>query len=257
MFTWRHLLWLAICAGTVLAIFFAFKKNRPNLDRVLTIALIIAITSNVVEMLCIIELVPSQNGTLLMPYLPMNHFPLHLCSMQVILIAVAKYMKNEKRQEKLLAFMAPTCVIGGILALLMPSIFKTTISVEQAFTSVISYQFFIYHTMLISLGLIIAGSDRVNWSWKHYKNTVLMMYLLAFISIYLNSLLASPTYEDGKLLRVDFWTNFFFTYQNPLGIQITQLWQWYLYMLIIMLLAAVLIFFFYLLLIRRNNKEKE
>ncbi len=71
----------------------------------------------------------------------------------------------------------------------------------------------------------------------------------------LNSLLASPTYEDGKLVSVDFWTNFFFTYQNPLGIQITQMWQWYLYLLIIMLLAALLLFLFYLPLIGRKRNS--
>ena len=66
-------------------------------------------------------------------------------------------------------------------------------------------------------------------------------------------MLASPAYEDGKLVSVDFWTNFFFTYKNPLGIQITQLWQWYLYLLILALLAAVLLYLFYMPLIRRKK----
>lgn len=137
----------------------------------------------------------------------------------------------------------------------MPSIFTTTISVEQAFTSIISYQFFTFHSMLICLGLSIAASDRIDWSKKHYRSTLLIVYILGLISIYLNSLLASPTYEDGKLVSVDFWTNFFFTYQNPFGIQITQMWQWYLYLVIIMLLAALLLFLFYLPLIGRKRNS--
>ena len=92
---------------------------------------------------------------------------------------------------------------------------------------------------------------------KHFKSTLLIVYLLGLISIYLNSMLASPTYADGKLVSVDFWTNFFFTYQNPIGIRITQMWQWYLYLLIIALLAAVLIYLFYLPLIKRKKKNKE
>ncbi len=256
MYTWRHLLWLVICAGMVSAIIYAFKKKRPNLDRVLTTALIIAVLSEVAKMMGVIKLVPSQNGELMLPYLPMNHLPLHFCSIQIILIAAARFMKGEKQRETLLAFMAPTCTLGGIMALLMPSIFTTTVSVEQAFTSVISYQFFIFHTMIIALGLIIANSGQIAWSIKHFKNTVLLVYLLGILSIYLNSMLASPTYKDGKLISVDFWTNFFFTYQNPLGIQITQLWQWYLYLLIIMLLATLLLYLFYLPLIRKNNRTK-
>ena len=259
MFTWRHLLWLAICACMVTATVNAYKRKRPGMDRVLTTALIVALLSEIVKMAGVIELVPSQNGELLLPYLPMNHLPLHFCSIQIILIALAKFMKNEKSREALLAFMSPTCVIGGILALLMPSIFTTTIPVEQAFTSPVSYQFFIFHSMIIALGLIIARSGEVDWSMKHFRTTLLLVYIFGFISIYLNSILASPTYIDGKLVSVDFWTNFFFTYQNPLGIKISELWQWYLYLAVIAILATVLLYLFHLPLVRRKalNAENE
>ena len=233
---------------------YVYKKKRPDPDRVFTIALIIAILSEMSKMAGVIELVPSYNSKLLLPYIPMNHLPLHFCSIQLVLIAFARFMKNEERRENLLAFMAPTCVIGGIMALLMPSIFTTTISVDQAFTNVISYQFFIFHSMLIALGLIIVISGQVDWSMKHYRNTLLLVYLAGAVSIYLNSMLASPTYKDGKLISVDFWTNFFFTYQNPLGIQITELWQWYLYLLILMLVSALLLYLFYLPLVKRKHQ---
>ena len=256
MFSGRHFLWLAICAGMVLVILHAFRKKRPSLDRVLTTALIIALLSETAKMISVIELVPSQNGELMLPYLPLNHLPLHFCSIQILLIAAAKFMKNEKRRETLLAFMAPTCVLGGIAALLMPSIFTTTISVEQAFTHLISYQFFIFHAMIIALGLIIVRSGRISWSMRHFRNTTLLIYLMGIVSLYLNSMLASPTYEDGRLVSVDFWTNFFFTYQNPLGIRITELWQWYLYLAVIALLAALLLYLFHLPLIRKNQKAQ-
>ena len=255
MFTWRHLLWLAICACMVYVIVRAYNKKRPGMDSVLTTALVIAVLSETAKMVSVIELVPSQNGELLMPYLPLNHLPLHFCSIQIILIAAARFMKNEKRREALLAFMAPTCVIGGLLALLMPSIFTTTITVEQAFTSLISYQFFIFHSMIIALGLIITRSGMIKWSMKHFRTTTLLVYLFGFISIYLNSLLASPTYADGKLVSVDFWTNFFFTYRNPLGIQITELWQWYLYLLIIAALATIFLYLFHLPLVRKRDEK--
>lgn len=255
MYTWRHLLWLVLCGGMILGALYVYRRKRPGLDRVLTVALIIAALSEAAKMAGVIELVPSKNGTILQPYLPLNHLPLHFCSIQVILIAAAKFMKYEKRREALLAFMAPTCVLGGIVALLMPSIFTTTISVEQAFTSPTSYQFFIFHAMIISLGLIIVYSGRINWNIKHFKQTTLRVYMLGLLSVYLNSMLASPTYEDGRLISVDFRTNFFFTYQNPLGIQITELWQWYLYLLSIALLAALSLYLFHLPLIKRKVKR--
>lgn len=253
MFTWRHLIWLAICASLISVIVRSFRRKRPDLSRVFTTALLVSVFSEIAKIVSVMELVPSQNGKLMLPYLPLNHLPLHFCSIQILLITAAKFMRNERLRETLLAFMAPTCVLGGIMALLMPSIFTTTISIEQAFTSLVSYQFFIFHSMLIALGIIIASSDRVEWSMKHFRNTLFIVYLLGFISIYLNSVFASPTYKDGKLVSVDFWTNFFFTYQNPIGIQITELWQWYLYLLIIMLLAALLLYLFYLPLIRKKK----
>ena len=256
MFTYRHLVWLAICLVIIIVLTYSFNKKRPSLNSVFTTALIIAALSETAKMISVIELVPSQNGELLLPYIPLNHLPLHFCSIQIIFIIVAKFMKNEKKREVLLAFMAPTCVLGGIAALLLPSIFTTTISVEQAFTSLVSYQFFIFHTMIISLGLIIVKSGYVDWSMKHFKNTLLIVYFFGLISIYLNSIFASPTYVDGKLVSVDFWTNFFFTYQNPVGIKITEVWQWYLYLFILALVAAVLLLLFHLPLIKKNEKSK-
>ena len=253
MFSWRHLLWLLISAVMVFVIVREYNKRRPKLSRVLTTALIVALMSELTKLMGVIELVPSSSGELLQPYLPLNHLPLHFCSIQIILIAVAKFTGSEKRRETLLAFMAPTCVIGGLLALLMPSIFTTTISAEQAFTSPIAYQFFIFHSVIIALGLIIVRSDEIEWSMKHFRNTTLAVILLGFVSIYLNSVFASPTYVDGKLVSVDFWTNFFFTYRNPLGIEITEIWQWYLYLLIIAVLATLTLYLFHLPLIRRKK----
>ncbi|MCR5090069.1 MAG: YwaF family protein [Oscillospiraceae bacterium] len=253
MFTWRHILWLLICLIATLAIVYAYGRKRPPLSKVLTCALTVSVLSELVKIAGTIEMVPSAGGSLLLPYLPTNHLPLHFCSIQVILIAFTRFTANTQRRETVLAFMYPTCVIGAAAALLMPSIFTTSISVEQAFTSPVSYQFFVFHTMLLALGIIIVRSGEIQWKKRHFTNTLLLVYLLGFLSIYLNSMLASPTYVDGELKSVDFWTNFFFTYQNPLGIQLTSLWQWFVYLLILSALAAVLLYLFYRPLIRGKN----
>ena len=255
MFTYRHIIWLLICLIMILIILYSFNKKRPSLDKVLTTALIISILSEITKVISVIKLVPSSNNELLLPYISLNHLPLHFCSIQIILIGIAKYMKDKKKRETLLAFMAPTCFYGALLALAMPSIFQTTISVEQAFIHPISYQFFIFHAMLIALGLIIVKSNEIKWEYKHLKSACLLIYLMGFISIYLNSMFASPTYIDGELISVDFWTNFFFTYQNPLGIKLTEIWQWYIYLIIIILLTTILMCIFYIPLINKNKRR--
>lgn len=239
MFTWRHFVWIAICAVIAFVILFLYnKRGKPPIEKVLTCAVVICVLSELTKVFCMIEFVPSTNGEMIGPYLPLNHLPLHFCSIQIILICIARFTKNMKLRETLFAFMYPTCVGGAFFALMLPSIFSTSIPVERAFTHPMAYQFFLYHTMLIVLGIIIVKSGEVKWQWKHFRNTILIIYTFGFVSIYLNSMFASPTYVDGKLQSVDFGTNFFFTFKNPVGIEITEIWQWYVYVAIMTAVAT-------------------
>ncbi|MBR0462544.1 MAG: YwaF family protein [Erysipelotrichaceae bacterium] len=256
MFTWRHFVWLFICLVMIVLAVMGYDRKKPSLDKVLNTAVAICIFSEVSKVISTVRLVPSANGELLLPYLPLNHLPLHFCSIQILFICYVRYIAKGKAREDMLAFMYPTCVIGAILALAMPSIFTTSIPVEKAFVSLISYQFFIFHSMLIALGIIIAKSKEVDWSMRHLYRTIGGILLLGFVSIYLNSMFASPTYVDGQLVSVDFWTNFFFTYQNPIGIKITALWQWYAYILIVIALVFILVTAFMYPLIRKNRRQQ-
>jgi len=251
MFTWRHILWLVICALMVTAVILAADRKKPALRQILTTACVISLLSELTKMISVIDLVPSSGGELLLPYLPMNHMPLHFCSIQIIFIFYTRFAKNDEKREALLNFMYPTALCGAILALAMPSIFQTSISVEQAFTAPIAYQFFIFHSMLIALGILIARSGEVAFTRKTMLRTMMIVIALGFISIYLNSMLASPTYVDGTLVNVEFMTNFFFTTQNPLGIRLTAIWQWWLYLIIISVLACLAVLLCYLPLLRK------
>ena len=68
---------------------------------------------------------------------------------------------------------------------------------------------------------------------------------------------AVPTYENGELVRVEYVTNFMFTYQPPLSIALTELWQWYVYVAVIAVLAVVLIGCCYLPFWRRERQAKK
>ena len=253
MFSVQHFIWLGICAVFIAAIVALYRKKRPTMIQVLNSALVMCLLSEVCKIFSTIQMVPSANGELLLPYLPLNHLPLHFCSILILIIAYARFTKKEENREMTLAFIYATGIIGAFMALMMPSVFTTSITVDQAFTSLMAYQFFLYHAMLIALGIIIGMSDAVRWRKEHYRNTLLTVYLMAFVSVYLNSVFASPVYEDGELVSVDFWTNFFFTYQNPLGIRLTAIWQWYVYLLIIAVLAALFLFLVYLPVLRKKK----
>ncbi|MBR2577996.1 MAG: YwaF family protein, partial [Erysipelotrichaceae bacterium] len=196
MFTWRHFVWLFICLVMIVMTVISYDKKKPSLKKVLNTACIICALSEITKVLSVIELVPSANGELLLPYLSLNHLPLHFCSIQILLICYVRFTEDLKKREDVLAFMYPTCVIGAFLALMMPSIFTTSVPVVRAFVSPLSYQFFIFHSMLIALGIIIAKSKEINWSMKHLYKTISMIILLGSVSVYLNSVFASPTYVD-------------------------------------------------------------
>ena len=255
MFTWRHFLWLGICLVLSIIGLHIMKKRNLPISKALTSACIAAILSEIIKVFSTIEMVPSADGSLIFPYLPMNHLPLHLCSIQIPLIFYARFTDNEKGRENVLSFMYPSCFLGGIMALAMPSIFQTTIKVEQAFTHPMAYQFFLYHIMLVTLGLYIAISGHIKWERRHLVNTYLFTYTLSFLSLYTNSMFASPVYEGGKLISVEFWPNFFFTYNNPLGLKITTETGWRIYLLIILTVSALLIFLCFVPLLFKKKKN--
>ena len=255
MFSIQHFIWLGICVVMFICAILLYRKKRPNLNTVLDICIVVCVLSEITKVLSVLEMVPSADGTLMRPYLPLNHLPLHMCSIDILLIYYARHTSNPVNREKVLAYLYPTCLYGSLLALAMPSIFTTSISVDQAFTHPMAYQFFIYHTMIGSLSAFIVMSKEIRWELQHYFDAIKYLFIMGFASIYVNSIFASPTYLNGELISVDFWPNFFFTYNNPLNIPMTRMSHWYIYMVIIIVLALVLTWICFYPLIRKNKKK--
>lgn len=239
MLTAYPLAWLTISAVLIVLSTRYLLKAKPDLSRVLTSACVVSVLSELIKTLSMAKMVPATNGTTMHVYIEMSHLPLHLCSLQILLIFFVRFTQNAKLRETILAFMYPTCMIGAFLALMIPTIFSTSIEVAQAFTHPLAYQYFLYHTMLVVLGLYIPLSKQVDIRPKHYLSTIGLLGAAGFVSIYLNSMFASPTYVNNKLVSVDYTPNFFFTYRTPIGIKLTELWHWYLYLVIIVLIAAL------------------
>ena len=255
MFSLQHIIWLVICAAIVAVSLIQYKKRKPSLSQVLNICCVICLLSETIKVFSTLEMVSSADGSIIFPYIPMNHLPLHLCSIQILFVFYVRFTGNKKMRENLLSFMYPSCLLGALSALAMPSIFSTTISVNQAFTHPMAYQFFIYHSMLVALGLIIALSGEIRWEWKHYFQCIIIITLMGFLSIYVNSIFAKATYLDGVLQHVDFWPNFFFTYNNPLGIKVTTITGWRIYLVILIAVVYLLSLVCYYPLIRKNAKK--
>ena len=250
MFSVQHIIWIVISVVmiTMNTIFMARKK--PPLKDVLKACFIAGAVSEAIKVLSCVEMVPSADGSVVYPYLQMQFLPLHLCSIQLFTIFYCIFgngtISSSRFKRFLLAFMYPSCTAGAFFAILLPSIFSTTITPAQAFTHPIAYQVFIYHSILLSLGLYIPMSGVVRFSWSTYRNTMTFMSFLTLAGIYINSMLASPTYVDGNLVSVDYVTNFFFIFRTPIGIELNTKLAWMVYLLILTVLAFVLIALMYL-----------
>ena len=142
--------------------------------------------------------------------------------------------------------MYPTTIVGAFAAIMIPTVFTDTVPVQNAFTHIMTYQFFLYHTMLIILGIYIIMSKEVKIERKHLVSSFLILFVLSFISLYVNSIFANVEYVNGQVVSVDYVGNFFFTYETPIGIRFTKIGHWYLYYIILFSIASVFLFLFFL-----------
>lgn len=260
MFSIQHIIWIVISVAAIVFGIFVLKKKKPTLRQVLTSACVVCVASELVKVFSCLQLVPSADGSILYPYLELQHLPLHLCSIQLFFILYCRFGKGSiagsRSKQLILQFMYPTCAVGAPFAIILPSIFNTTISVSQAFTHPIAYQTFLYHAMLIVLGMYIPMSGEVKFSWKTYGKTMGFLGLVFFAQIYLNSLFADVTYVNGKLSAVNYVTNFFFVFKTPIGIALNTKLAWMIYVAILVALAFLLIWLLYLPLRKTRCWEK-
>lgn len=240
MFSIHHFIWLIICFAAIITASVLLKKYRPPIEKVLTAACVAAVLSELIKVFSELELVPSVSGDMMFPYIELENLPFHLCSLQIILIYVTRFMKPSDRRDALLAFMYPTCAIGAFFALMIPTVFAE-IELHQAFTHPHAYEYFLYHAFLIILGIYIVSSGQVKIKGKHFISNMVLLAAMAFVSLYLNSVFAEPAYIDDELHAVEYTSNFLFTYRPPIdAIKLTEIWHWYIYLGVLILLASVL-----------------
>lgn len=257
MFSIQHLIWMAIAVTLITVSLIILIKRRPPLRTVLTIGCVVCILSEFTKVFGTMQMIPSTDGTLMFPYLRTDNMPLHLCSLQLLTIFFTRFAKPGKIRDAILAFMYPTCMVGAFCAILLPNIFPSFVTVDQAFTHPLAYQFFLFHVMLVVVGAYIPLSGELELKPRHYGSSVLILAGGAFFSIYLNSIFSAVRYENNVLVSIDHTPNYFFTYAPPIPVTLTEMWHWYLYLAILVLVAAALMTVFYLPFILKARKKKK
>ena len=256
MFSLQHFIWLAICVVCITVATVFLRKHKVPLNKLMTAACVAAVIAELIKTFSVIQLVPSADGTSSFVFIEPLNLPFHLCSIQIIFIFYCRFAKDGKIKDILYAFMYPTCTIGAFIALVLPSIFDE-VPVSRIFTSLHPYEYFLYHSFLVILGLHIYYSYREILRPKHYFTTVGFLGVLAYLSLYLNSIFATPIYENGVLVGVENTTNFFFTYKFVIDLKFTEIWQWYAYLGVIFAAACIFIALFYIPVFVRYFKHKK
>lgn len=177
MFGTKHLIILAICLVYIVVALFLLSKKKPSLKTVLRVLLTIGIFSETLKIgSYIVVNEPTYGG-----YLPKTDLPFHLCSIQIIFMLILVLSENEKLKRVLYAFVLPTCLIGGVAALLIPTSSSLTMPI-------ITVQYFLYHSSIVIFAVFLYMTEEIHFTVKDYVSSLLMLYGFFFVAIYLNSL---------------------------------------------------------------------
>ena len=260
MFTLEHCIFLTLTIIlTIVAIFLIFKF-KPSFNLIFTIACILCVISETAKTFSSIEFdwvnhYNKETGDFiakeLVPFIKMEHFPIHLCSLQIANIFIVRFTKPGNRvRDALLGFMFPTMIFGAILALLLPD------TVDPF--NVRTYQYFIYHGMLVVLGVYIMFNKNLNIRPIHYLTSMAILFALGLVSIYANSLFAQINVLSDGTFDIQYMPNLMFTMGSPvLSLFVFEKpHHWYIYLGCVAVIAFVVFALFYIPIFIRSKKQK-
>lgn len=171
----KHIFILLI--SLVLIFLLTIFLKKISLKKWVNVLFYVGIISEVTK---VISYIVSNEG-LYNGYLPKTDLPLQLCSIQLIFIAILKFSNNEKFKRTILSFMMPTCLLGGVFAILLP-----TYSALNNY--VITFQYFGYHIGIASFAIYLLFSKTIQWTIKDYLTSLKFLAFMGLIAIYFNSM---------------------------------------------------------------------
>lgn len=268
MFSQGHLIWIGISAILIAGGLFLCMCKRPPLRRVLAVSMALGAVSEVIKIFSVAEIVPmvdpviaeSGGSTVLQwvptgqytPYLAMEHLPLELCSLFLLFNLLALTMKEGKLKKWLYAVMFASGTLGGLMGIALSSIAGYYTTTAAFFSSVRAWQFFLFHSMIVVVSIYLGLSGESGLVFSDWKKAIIGLVVLDLPTFYLNSVFSSEVYVHDKVVGVTHRINFFSSYVNPLGLILTEKWQWITYLIIRGACALAAVVLLYLLLRKKE-----
>lgn len=110
-------------------------------------------------------------------------FPFQLCSIPMYLCLIAPLLKEGKLQQAMYNFMMSFNLLGGLMAFIEPSGI-----VHEYWT--LTLHAFVWHMLLVFIGLYLGFSDRGGKTTKDYKLAIITFLVLCAVAFTLNVCLA-------------------------------------------------------------------
>lgn len=177
IFGTKHLIILAISlVAMVIGSLFARKWPIQKLAKT---ALGIGLVSEFIKVFYYIMANEATHGGAL----PKTDLPFHLCSIQLIFMAILVFSSNQKLKNLLLSFMIPSCLFGGVAALLI----ATTSSLNGGW--ILSVQYFGYHVAISVFAISLLLGKEFPLTVKSYVNCLKFLVVLMLFAVYINSVL--------------------------------------------------------------------
>ena len=223
MYSTNHYIWLGLCALFIGGLLYFSIRFKFSFKTATYIVSGIAIASELCKIFTHIENIYDGSGKLNGGVLEAGALPFHLCSILIFFILYLNFCKNEATIEKIKSFIIPIALLGGFMALLIP-----TSGVD--FLQPYAYQCFVYHAGIMWYGLYLLVSKQASLGLKSYKNNMLYLFGIMFIMLWVNS--ALQTYN----------TNFFYLVRPPMKyLPILNLNNgWFVYFISLISVAFVL-----------------
>ena len=183
LFGTRHIVFIIISALLIVG-FYALSR-RISIKKLSKILLGVGLVSETVKVFAYIIMNENKEylpGVTFDGVLPKTDLPFQLCSIQILFILIVNLSKSEKVKRFIYSFMVPSCMVGGIAAILIATSSSRT-------NWVIACQYFLYHVAIVVFGLRLLTAKEMKWRAKDYFNSLIMLTGLMFFSIYINSML--------------------------------------------------------------------
>ncbi len=177
MFGLKHLLLAGISALMIGGLYLLLR--RKPLERLYKPMLLAGLCSEIIKVFYYILANEAEYGGIL----PKTDLPFHLCSIQILFFALLVFSDSPKLKDTLLNFMLPSCLFGGIAAILIP----TASSLNGM--PILSAQYFGYHCALTVFALVLLTSKERLLTVKHYFTCLKFLLGLMLAAIYINSIL--------------------------------------------------------------------